>query len=96
MDGELNIKVTPIETNTNINADIQINPANLVLDHFRRRAGEFVALMLVGMLALWLLRGTLMNAVAEVKSNAGMDTIWGLVVYLLYIPVVFVLFLLLV
>lgn len=95
VEGDLNIKVTPVETNVNV-PDITIDPAYLALQSMRRRAGEFVALMLVGMLALWLMKGTLLKAVDEVKSNAGMDTVWGLVVYLLYLPVVFILFLLLV
>ena len=95
VDGDLNIKVTPVETNVNI-PDITIDPAYFLLQRIRRRAGEFVALMLVGMLALWLMKDTLLKAVDEVKSNAGMDTVWGLVVYLLYFPVVFILFLLLV
>jgi len=95
VEGDLNIKVTPVETNVNV-PEITIDPAYLALQSMRRRAGEFVALLLVGMLALWLMKGTLLKAVDEVKSNAGMDTVWGLVVYLLYIPVVFILFLLLV
>jgi hypothetical protein len=94
IDGDLNIKVTPVDTNVDI-PDITIDPGYLALQHFRRRAGEFIALMLVGMLALWLMKDTLLRAVEEVKSNAGMDTVWGLLVYLLYVPVLFVLFLLL-
>ena len=93
VDGEVNIKVTPVDTN--LNPNIQIDPGYFILQQLRRRAGEFIALMLVGMLALWLMRGTLLKAVEEVKSNAGMDTVWGILVYLLYIPVVFVLFLVL-
>ena len=96
VEGDLNIKVTPVETNFNYAPEITIDPAYLILQSMRRRAGEFIALLLVGMLALWLMKGTLLKAVDEVKSNAGMDTVWGLVVYFLYIPVVFILFLLLV
>ncbi len=95
IDGELNIKVTPVDTTVDT-PEITIDPAYLVLQHLRRRAGEFVALMLVGLLALWLMKDLLLKAVDEVKSNAGMDTVWGLLVYFLYVPVVFVLFLLLV
>jgi hypothetical protein len=93
VDGELDIKVTPVDTD--LDANIHIDPGYFVLQALRRRAGEFIALMFVGMLALWLMRGTLLKAVDEVKRNAGMDTIWGILVYLLYIPVVFVLFLVL-
>jgi hypothetical protein len=93
VDGELNIKVTPVDTD--FDPEIQISPGYLFLQGLRRRVGEFIALMFVGMLALWLMKGTLLKAVDEVKSNAGMDTVWGLLVYLLYIPVVFVLFLVL-
>ncbi|MCJ7700727.1 MAG: polymer-forming cytoskeletal protein [Anaerolineales bacterium] len=89
VDGELDIKVTPVDTD--LDANIHIDPGYFVLQALRRRAGEFIALMFVGMLALWLMRGTLLKAVDEVKRNAGMDTIWGILVYLLYIPVVFVL-----
>jgi len=92
--GDLNIKVTPVETRVDV-PEIKINPAQLVLNHLRRRAGEFIALMLVGMLALWLMKDTLLKAVDEVKANAGRDSLWGLLVYFLYIPVVFTLFVLL-
>jgi len=95
VDGELNVKVTPIETDVNV-PNITIDPAYFFLQSMRRRTGEFIALMLVGMLALWLMRDPLLKAVDEVKSNAGMDTVWGMLVYLLYVPVVFFLFLLLV
>lgn len=90
VDGDLNIKVTRIETDFNYVPDFTIDPAYLALQQMRRRFGEFVALMLVGMLGLWLMKDTLLKAVQEVKSNVGMDTVWGIVVYLLYIPVVLV------
>ena len=91
VEGDLNIKVTPVETNVNV-PDIKIDPAQLVLGYLRRRAGEFVALMLVGMIVLWLMKDSLLKAVDEVKSNAGKDSLWGLLVYFLYVPVVFTLF----
>ena len=94
VEGDLNIKVTPVETNVNV-PDIKIDPAQLVLGYLRRRAGEFVALMLVGMIVLWLMKDSLLKAVDEVKSNAGKDSLWGLLVYFLYVPVVFTLFVLL-
>ncbi len=93
VDGELNIKVTPVDTD--IDTNIQIDPGYLVLQRLRRRTGEFIALMFVGMLALWLMRKTLLKAVDEVRGNAGMDTVWGILVYILYIPVVSLLFLVL-
>jgi hypothetical protein len=93
IDGELNIKLIPVDTD--MDPDIRIDPGYFILQRVRRRIGEFISLMLVGMLALWLARKPLLKAVDEVKSNAAMDSVWGLVVYLLYIPVVFILFLLL-
>lgn len=94
VDGDLNIKVTPVHTNVDV-PEITFNPAQLALDHLRRRAGEFIALMLVGMVGLWLMKEPLLKAVDEVKGNAAQDTLWGLLVYFLYIPVVFTLFVLL-
>lgn len=93
IDGELNIKLVPVDTD--IDPDITIDPGFFIMQRIRRRIGEFISLMLVGMLALWLARKPLLKAVDEVKSNAGMDTVWGIIVYLLYLPVVFILFLLL-
>lgn len=94
VEGDLNIKVTPFKTNVNV-PEITINPAQLMVNHLRRRAGEFIALMLVGMVGLWLMKDTLLKAVDEVKTNAGQDSLWGLLVYFLYVPVVFTLFVLL-
>jgi hypothetical protein len=91
--GELDVKVTQVDTR--VEPDIQIDPAYFILQRLRHRAGEFIALMLVGLLALWLMRGTLLKAVEEVRTNAGMDTVWGILVYVLYIPVVFLLFMVL-
>ena len=91
VEGDLNIKVTPVDTNVNV-PEIKIDPAQLILGYLRRRAGEFIALMLVGMIVLWLMKDTLLKAVDEVKSNAGKDSLWGLLVYFLYVPVVFTLF----
>ena len=93
VDGEVNIKLTPVDTD--IDTDIQVDPGYFLAQRLRRRTGEFIALMLVGMLALWLMRGTLLKAVEEVKKNVAIDSVWGILIYLLYIPVVFILFLLL-
>jgi cytoskeletal protein CcmA (bactofilin family) len=41
------------------------------------------------------IKDTLLKAVDEVKTNAGQDSLWGLLVYFLYVPVVFTLFVLL-
>ncbi|HEY69342.1 MAG TPA: hypothetical protein G4O08_02035 [Anaerolineae bacterium] len=90
--GELSIRVTPMESIQEPTIEIDIDPAYFILRGILRRVGEFIALMLVGMLVLWLMRGTFLKAVEEVKSNAGMDTLWGILVYLLYIPVVSVIF----
>jgi cytoskeletal protein CcmA (bactofilin family) len=93
VDGEVSIKVSPIDTD--IEPNITIDPGYFIMQRIRRRIGEFISLMLVGLLAIWLTKGTLLKAVEEVKKNAGMDSVWGIVVYLLYIPVVFILFLVL-
>ena len=93
VEGEVNITVTPIDTTVKVDTPkVNIDPSFFILQHLRRRAGEFIALLLVGALGLWLMKDTLMNAVTEVKQNAGMDTVWGLLVYVLYVPVVMVLF----
>jgi len=62
----------------------------------RRRTAEFLGLLLVGALALWLTKDLLLNAVAEARSNAAMDGLWGLLVYFLLVPFFFTLFILLV
>lgn len=94
VEGEVDIHVTPIDTTVQVETP-RIDPSYFIFQHLRRRSGEFIALLLVGALGLWLMKDTLMNAVAEVKSNAGMDTVWGLLVYVLYLPVVMVLFMVL-
>ena len=90
--GEVDINVVPVDTD--IDTEIRIEPGYFIAQAIRRRIGEFIALMLVGLLAIWLAKGTLLKAVEEVKHNAGKDTLWGLLVYVLYIPVVFIVFLL--
>lgn len=90
--GELKIDVIPMETIQQPSIEIDIDPASIILRGILRRVGEFIALMLVGMLGLWLMRGTFMKAAEEVRRNVGMDTLWGVLVYLLYIPVVSILF----
>ena len=50
------------------------------MNSFRRRTGEFLGLLLVGALALWLMKDRLLKAVAEVRSNAAVDGLWGLLI----------------
>ncbi len=90
IEGEVNLKEVPVDTELETN--IRVDPGFFIFQSVRRRVGEFIALLLVGALAIWLARGSLLKAVSEVKNNAGMDTIWGILVYVLYIPVVFLLF----
>ena len=90
--GTVHVDVTPIETNVDV-PEVEINPGWLVMQRVRQRAGEFVALLLVGALALGLFKTLTLNAVEEIKTNAGTDTLWGLVVYAVYVPVVITLFL---
>ena len=63
-----------------------------VTEHLRRRVGDFVTILLLGALVLYLTKGWLIKAVDEIKANALRDTGAGLLVFLLYLPVVFVLF----
>ncbi|MBN2045746.1 MAG: polymer-forming cytoskeletal protein [Anaerolineales bacterium] len=96
--GEVDITITPVDTDLDEiePTDFQISPAYLALQHMRRRTGEFIALLLVGGLLLWLMKDMLMKAVAEVRQHAGVDTLWGLLVYFLVFPVFFTLFIFLV
>jgi len=93
VDGKVDIEIIPVETDVDVDIpDFRFDPAWYVLQTMRRRVGEFIALLLVGALALWLGKDLFLKAHKEVKANAGMDTLWGLLVYVLYIPVVMLLF----
>ena len=67
--GTVHVDVTPIETNVDV-PEVEINPGWLVMQRVRQRAGEFVALLLVGALALGLFKTLTLNAVEEIKTNA--------------------------
>jgi hypothetical protein len=94
VEGVVDVEVTPIDTDVEA-PDVEVNPAWLLAQWMRRRAGEFIALMLVGALIFWLGRDLFLKAHAEVQSNGGMDILWGLLVYFLYIPVLVLLFIVL-
>lgn len=91
--GNVDVSVTPMETHTDVDfPEVEIDPSYLAFRSLRMRTGEFIGLLLVGALLLWLSKGLLMKVVDEIRSNAGADTLWGLLVFFLYIPVVFTLF----
>jgi len=93
--GTVDITITPVDTNLDEidNPHITVDPAYFAIQRMRRRAGEFVALLLVGALLLWLLKKQMMNAVTEVEQHAGVDTLWGLLVVFVAFPVFATLFL---
>ena len=96
VDGSVNVKITPVDTNVDVDVDIpdvEVNPGWLFLQSLRRRAGEFVGLLMVGSLMLWLGKDMFLKLHDEVQRNAGKDTLWGMLVYFLYIPVLMALFL---
>ena len=106
--GGIDIEVIPVETHSsgivvdgeNVevdvpDVDVDVNPGWFLFQHLRRRTGEFVGLLLVGALLLWLGKDLFMKVHDEVKANAGKDSLWGLLVYFLYIPVLMTLFLVL-
>ncbi len=96
VDGEVNYHVTPVETDVTVDVPhVQIDPAWVALRAMRQRAGEFIAILLVGGLALLLMKNWLLKAVGEIKANAAADTGWGLLVVLLVVPAASVLFFLL-
>jgi hypothetical protein len=91
--GSVDVTVTPMETHTDVEfPDVKVDPAYLAFRSLRQRTGEFIGLLLVGALLLWLMKDLLMKVVDEIRSNAGADTLWGLLVFFLYIPVILTLF----
>ncbi|MEJ2758654.1 MAG: hypothetical protein P8046_09260, partial [Anaerolineales bacterium] len=98
VDGAVDIRVTQVHTDVDVdpsNIRIDLDPSFFIFEHLRRRTGEFIALLVVGALGLWLMKDALLKAVDEVKANAGMDTLWGMLVYALYPMAVLVLLFLL-
>ncbi|HKJ26544.1 MAG TPA: hypothetical protein VJ965_02810, partial [Anaerolineales bacterium] len=96
VDGVVDIDVTPVHTDVRIDApDVDVDPTWFVAQWVRRHIGEFVALLLVGALLLWLGKDLFLKAHNEVKGNGGMDLLWGLLVFFLYIPVLMLIFIVL-
>ncbi len=93
--GTVDITITPVETNLDEydSPHVTVDPAYFALQRLRHRAGEFVALLLVGALLLWLMKDLLMKAVSEVRQHAGVDSLWGLLIVFVAFPVFATLFL---
>jgi cytoskeletal protein CcmA (bactofilin family) len=93
--GELDYRYSYMETDLDLDFDVDETVSEtvsfFVAQRFRRLGGEFVAILLLGALLLYFAKDFVFNAVEEIKSNAMADTGWGLLVFLLYIPVVIVL-----
>lgn len=93
--GDLDYRYSYLETDLDLNFNIEETISDTIsfffAQRFRRLGGEFVAILLLGALMLYFAKDFLLNAVEEIKSNALADTGWGLLVFLLYLPVVFVL-----
>ena len=94
VEGLVDITVTQVDTNVNV-PEFRIDPAYYAFQRVRQRMGEFVALLLVGALLLWLMKDVLLKTVGEVRTNGGVDFLWGMLVFVLVIPVFFTLFLVL-
>ena len=92
--GEVDVTVNQIDTDIEI-PEFRFDPGYFLMQSFRRRTGEFLGLLLVGALALWLMKDLLLKAVAEVRSNAAVDGLWGLRIYFLLVPFFFTLFIVL-
>jgi cytoskeletal protein CcmA (bactofilin family) len=93
--GDLDYRYSYMETDLDINFSFDETVSDtfafFFAQRFRRLGGEFVAILLLGALALYFAKDHIFNAVEEIKTNAVADTFWGLLVFLLYIPVVIVL-----
>jgi len=92
--GEVDIKINPEQQNYDgfDKTDITVDPAYFAIQRMRRRTGEFIGLLLVGALLLWLMKDLLMKAVTEVREHAGVDTLWGLLIVFVSVPVFLTLF----
>jgi cytoskeletal protein CcmA (bactofilin family) len=95
--GELDYHYSYFESDFDFDFDIDqftTEAASFIFaQQFRRRAGEFLAIVFLGALLLYWRKETVAKAVEEIKSNALRDTGAGLLIFLLYIPAVLVLFL---
>lgn len=87
--GEIDYQRVPFNVNVDVDVpEFVIDPGVFVANLLLRRVGEFVSLLIVGALLLFLGRDWLDKLVAEVRTNAPANAGWGLMVFLLYIPVV--------
>jgi cytoskeletal protein CcmA (bactofilin family) len=95
IDGDLDYRYSYMETDLDLNFSFDETISDtfsfFVAQRFRRLTGEFIAILLLGALLLYFAKDFVFNAVEEIKSNAMADTGWGLLVFVLYIPVVIVL-----
>ena len=80
--GQVDVTVNQIDTDVEL-PEVRFEPGFFVMQSFRRRTAEFLALLLVGALALWLMKDQVIKAAGEVRANAAVDGLWGLLVYIL-------------
>lgn len=94
--GDLDYRYSYMETDFDIDTDIDQTVSDavsmLVSNRLRNRAGEFLAILMLGALLLYAAKDWLVRVVEEIKTNALRDTGTGLLIFLLYLPAVFVLF----
>jgi cytoskeletal protein CcmA (bactofilin family) len=94
--GDVDFRYTYMETDfdfdTNIDDTVSETVSFFFAQRLRRLGGEFLTVLLLGALALYVAKDWLIKAVDEIKANALRDTGTGLLIFLLYLPAVFVLF----
>jgi len=88
-----------IETGASVSGDIrQSYPSNQQHNestglHVAFKVWAFLAALLIGFLLLWLMRRTTNNVSAIVQANPFMSAGWGLLAFLLFVPVILVIML---
>jgi cytoskeletal protein CcmA (bactofilin family) len=96
IEGELDYRYSDVsvDVDTDVNVDEFTSDAVsfFVTQRLRQRTGEFVALLLLGAALIYFGKDWLTKAVTEVKTNALRDSGVGLLIFFLFLPVVFVLF----
>jgi hypothetical protein len=93
VEGELALNLVEYETSPDVQGP---SPEVIFLNMLRKRAGELIALLIVGGLMAYFIYGWMEKAMTELRENWLPSLGWGVLVFLLYIPVLLVLLFLIV
>jgi hypothetical protein len=94
--GEYDVQVTVSEAGIPTKEMEPPSPGMVLLNKLRQRAGETVALLLVGMLVITYASGALEKTVEQVRQKWLASLGWGTLVYIMLIPAILVLLFLLI